>query len=84
LAFSKDICKEKGTLVFNVSDVFNSRKRQSITSNPNIESPTSINDQTFQWRVRQVSLNFTYRFNQKKKRERPSGGGFEGGGEGVF
>ena len=66
LAFSKDVLKEKGTLVLNVSDVFNSRKRQSITSNPSIENPTSISDQTFQWRVRQISLNFTYRFNQKK------------------
>ncbi len=84
LAFSKDILKEKGTLVLNVSDVFNSRKRQSITYNPSIEDPTSINDQEFQWRVRQISLNFTYRFNQKKNqrnRQRRSGGGYDEGGE---
>ncbi|MGB0880533.1 MAG: outer membrane beta-barrel protein, partial [Polaribacter sp.] len=84
LAFSKDVLKEKGTLVLNVSDVFNSRKRQSITSNPSTENPTSISDQTFQWRVRQISLNFTYRFNQKKnqrQRGRRGGQDFEGGGE---
>ena len=88
LAFSKDVLKEKGTLVLNVSDLFNSRKRQSITSNPSIENPTSISDQTFQWRVRQISLNFTYRFNQKKNqrdrnqrnRNNDDGGGEEFGG----
>lgn len=83
LAFSKDILKEKGTLVLNVSDVFNSRRRQSITYNPSIDDPSSINDQEFQWRVRQISLNFTYRFNQKKNQRQRKGRGqdFEGGGE---
>ena len=84
LAFSKDIFKDKGTLVLNVSDVFNSRKRQSITSNPSIENPTSISDQTFQWRVRQISLNFTYRFNQKKNQRRRNSSprdNDDGGGE---
>ncbi len=84
LAFSKDVFKEKGTLVLNVSDVFNSRKRQSITFNPSRDNPTTINDQEFQWRVRQISLNFTYRFNQKKNqrdRQRRGGDDFEGGGE---
>tara|TARA_R110000787_G_scaffold234375_2_gene341241 strand:+ start:726 stop:3203 length:2478 start_codon:yes stop_codon:yes gene_type:complete len=81
LAFSKDVLKEKGTLVLNVSDVFNSRKRQSITFNPSRENPTSINDQEFQWRVRQVSLNFSYRFNQKKKKEREGREDYDGGGQ---
>tara|TARA_R110001632_G_scaffold23425_5_gene66334 strand:+ start:6494 stop:8971 length:2478 start_codon:yes stop_codon:yes gene_type:complete len=81
LAFSKDVLKEKGTLVLNVSDVFNSRKRQSITFNPSRENPTSINDQEFQWRVRQISLNFSYRFNEKKKKEREGRQEFDGGGE---
>ena len=58
-----------------------SRKRKSTNYNPSIENPTSINYQESQWRVRQVSLNFTYRFNQKKKqqRDRRSGEDFEGG-----
>lgn len=85
LAFSKDILKEKGTLVLNVSDVFNSRRRQSITYNPSIDNPSSVNDQEFQWRVRQISLNFVYRFNQKKnQRNRRRGNGgqdFDGGEE---
>ena len=81
IALSKDVFKEKGSLVLNVSYVFNSRKRKSTNYNPNKENPTSISYQESQWRVRQVSLNFTYRFNQKKKqqRDRRSGDDFEGG-----
>lgn len=70
LAFSKDILKEKATLVLNISDVFNSRKRNSLSYVPNRDNPTNISDQTFQWRMRQISLNFTYRFNQQKKEQR--------------
>lgn len=84
IALSKDVFKEKGTLVFNVSDVFNSRKRKSTNFNPSIDNPTSISYQEFQWRVRQVSLTFTYRFNQKKnqrQKRRQGGDDFEGGGE---
>jgi outer membrane receptor protein involved in Fe transport len=81
IALSKDVFNEKGTFVFNVSDLFNSRKWRSTNFNPNKENPTSINYQESQWRVRQVSLNFTYRFNQKKDqgRERRGGGDYEGG-----
>ena len=84
LAFSKEVFKEKGTLVLNVSDLFNSRKRRSVNYAPNRDNPTNISNQTFQWRERQISLNFTYRFNQKKKQERggrdsnDGGEGFEG------
>ena len=81
IALSKDVFSEKGTLVLNVSDVFNSRKWRSTNFNPNKENPTSINSQESQWRVRQISLNFTYRFNQKKNqgRERRGGEDYEGG-----
>ncbi|MDB9947998.1 TonB-dependent receptor [Flavobacteriaceae bacterium] len=80
IALSKDVFSEKGTLVLNVSDVFNSRKWRSTNFNPNKENPTSINSQESQWRVRQISLNFTYRFNQKKNqgRERRGGEDYEG------
>jgi len=78
LAFSKDLLKEKATLVLNVSDLFNSRKRELLTYNEDRISPESITDLTFQWRVRQISLNFTYRFNQKKKREKRKGNGGNG------
>ena len=75
LAFSKDIFKENATIALNVSDLFNTRKRKSTSYSPTTESVGE-----FQWRQRQVMLNFTYRFNQKKKRERPQGG-YDGGGE---
>ncbi len=79
LAFSKDILKEKGTLALNVSDLFNTRKRESTDI-----SPTTISENEFQWRKRQVMLNFTYRFNQKKKMERPQREENGGGEEGIF
>ncbi|TSE09033.1 TonB-dependent receptor domain-containing protein [Aquimarina algiphila] len=65
LAFSKDVFKEKGSLTFNISDVFNSRKRMSTST-----TSTFISDSEFQWRERSFNLSFTYRFNQKKKRQR--------------
>ncbi|AWH73350.1 TonB-dependent receptor [Dokdonia sp. Dokd-P16] len=73
LAFSKDILNDNATLALNVSDVFNSSKRQSFTTTDSFTS-----DSEFQFRVRSVNLAFTYRFNQKKKRERGSRGGGEG------
>ncbi|AEE19572.1 outer membrane receptor protein involved in Fe transport [Dokdonia sp. Hel_I_63] len=72
LAFSKDILNDNATLALNVSDVFNSSKRQSFTTTDSFTS-----DSEFQFRVRSVNLAFTYRFNQKKKRERGSRGGGE-------
>jgi hypothetical protein len=65
LALSKDILKDNATVSLNVSDVFNSRKRQSFT-----ETPTFTSDSEFQWRKRQVNLSFIYRFNQPKERQR--------------
>ncbi|WP_242009140.1 outer membrane beta-barrel family protein [Robertkochia solimangrovi] len=62
MAFAKDILKDNATITLNVSDLFNSRKRQSFTQNPN-----SSSDSEFQWRVRQVNLSFVYRFNQSKR-----------------
>ena len=82
LSFSKDLFNEKASLVLNVNDLFNSRKRESTTylynNNGVLES---INEGEFQWRERQISLSFTYRFNQKKKRERPQREFNGGGGE---
>lgn len=68
LAFSKDILKDKGTLALNVSDVFNSRKRIMETLIPGSISSYA----EMQWRVRQVTFSFTYRFNKpKNEREKP-------------
>ncbi|MCT4698307.1 TonB-dependent receptor domain-containing protein [Tenacibaculum haliotis] len=83
LAFSKDILKDKASLVLNVSDLLNSRKRESTTYYGGRDNPSTISNGEFQWRERQISLSFTYRFNQKKKRERPQGGGQNSGGEGF-
>ena len=65
LAFSRDILKGKGTLSFNIDDLFNSRKRTSETFTDTFNQKSE-----FQWRERQFRLSFAYRFNQKKKRER--------------
>ena len=62
LAFSKDVLKDKGTISFNVSDVFNSRKRTVETFLPGVVNSYS----EMQWRERQFILSFTYRFNKPK------------------
>lgn len=65
LALSKDVLKEKGTITFNVRDLFNSRIRRSITD---IEGFYS--ESTSQWRPRQFRITFTYRLNQAKQKQR--------------
>ena len=79
LAMSKDLFNEKASINLNVRDVFNSRKRQQTTFVDGVFEQFS----EFQWRERQITINFTYRFNQKKKRGRNGrgGGDFDGGGE---
>lgn len=74
MAFSKDLLKDKASIAFNVSDLFNSRKRQSETF-----TGTFASDSQFQWRERSFNLSFTYRFNQQKKRQEREGG--SGGGD---
>jgi outer membrane receptor protein involved in Fe transport len=64
LAFSKDLMKDNGTMVLNISDVFNSRKRQGTSYTTFSETYGE-----FQWRERQISLSFVYRFNQKKNQK---------------
>lgn len=71
IAMSKDLFGDNATIGFNVSDLFNSRKRRSFTLTDDFSSDTE-----FQWRERSFTMSFTYRFNQKKKRER---GGRENG-----
>lgn len=61
LAFSKDVLKDKGTISFNVNDVFNSRKRIQDLNLPTVNSYSEM-----QWRVRQITVSFTYRFNKQK------------------
>jgi outer membrane receptor for ferrienterochelin and colicins len=82
LGFSKDVMKDKATVAFNINDVFNSRKRKMETLIPDlIQSYAEM-----QWRQRQFTLSFTYRFNKPKndkerepRRESEDGGGdFQG------
>lgn len=76
---SIDFLKKKGTITLSVRDLFNSRKWRSI-----IDTPEYYSESEFQWRSRQVQLNFSYRINQKKKRgERSGDEGFDGG-DGEF
>ena len=74
LAFSKDLFNDNATIGFNVSDLFNSRKRRSFTATDSFTSESE-----FQWRERSFNMSFTYRFNQKKERQRNGrqGGDFE-------
>ncbi|MDY7393923.1 TonB-dependent receptor [Aureibaculum sp. 2210JD6-5] len=72
LAFSKDLFNERASITFNISDVFNSRKRSMESFTPTFNS-----DSEFQWRQRSFNLAFTYRFNQKKKRQEGRQEGFD-------
>jgi REP element-mobilizing transposase RayT len=79
LGFSKDVLKEKATVALNINDVFNSRVRRY----ENFIDGQVETDGAMQWRVRQITLSFTYRFNKtKNEREnnRPRRGGEDGDG----
>jgi outer membrane receptor protein involved in Fe transport len=76
--FSFDMLKGNGTVSFNVKDVFNSRKRRSVSYGENF-----VSESEFQWRSRYFRVSLTYRINQKKKRgEERDFDSFDGGGEG--
>jgi hypothetical protein len=79
LGFSKDVLKGKGTLAFNVRDLFNTRKYRGETFNNGFYEKSD-----FQRRSRTTQLSFTYRLNQKKRtrktnRSNRSGDGDDGG-----
>lgn len=80
MAFSKDVLKDKGTIALNVSDLFNSRKRITETNLPTQNAYTEM-----QWRERQITLSFTYRFNKQKnereKQPKRTGSESDNGGE---
>jgi outer membrane receptor for ferrienterochelin and colicins len=83
-AFSKDILKDKATIAFNISDIFNSRIMRSYTylqNDTTFESQKSYSE--MQFRKRQFNLSFTYRFNKAKgERDKNAQPRNEGGGEG--
>jgi outer membrane receptor protein involved in Fe transport len=78
-AFSKDILKDKATVAFNISDIFNSRIMKSYT---HLEGQTSYSE--MQFRKRQFNLSFTYRFNKAKnerEKQAPKNENNDSGGE---
>ncbi|WP_035674404.1 outer membrane beta-barrel family protein [Flavobacterium sp. 83] len=78
-AFSKDILKDKATVAFNISDIFNSRIMKSYT---HLEGQTSYSE--MQFRKRQFNLSFTYRFNKTKnerEKQAPKNENNDNGGE---
>ena len=75
LAFSKDLFKEKASIAFNISDLFNSRRFKGETN-----TDTFFSTRDMQFRGGQTyNVSFTYRFNQQKKRNRENGGRGNGG-----
>jgi outer membrane receptor for ferrienterochelin and colicins len=85
-AFSKDVLKDKATIAFNISDIFNSRIMKSYTylqNDKTLESQTSYSE--MQFRKRQFNLSFTYRFNKPKNdRDKNTAPKNEGDGGGEF
>ncbi|MDX2249559.1 MAG: outer membrane beta-barrel family protein [Bacteroidia bacterium] len=76
---SKDILKQKGTINFRMTDIFNTSLFRFESSGENFYIYREG-----QWRQRrQVFVSFTYRINQEKdkrgQRQRDGGGDFEGG-----
>ncbi|PVX44396.1 outer membrane receptor protein involved in Fe transport [Flavobacterium sp. 103] len=78
-AFSKDLMKDKATLAFNISDIFNTRIMRSYTY---LENQTSYGE--MQFRKRQFNLSFTYRFNKSKSDKEKTQPKNEGGGDADF
>lgn len=62
LSMSKDVLKGRGTITFNVLDVFNTRRMRSISEGINFYT-----DSDFQARRRQFNLTFNYRIKQAKQ-----------------
>lgn len=77
LGWSKDLLKDRATLTLSVRDLFNTRYRRNFATGENFERFSQ-----FQWRERQITLDFTYRLNQQKQRTPRRGN--QGSGEGDF
>lgn len=66
LSMSKDVMKGRGTINFNILDVFNTRRMRTITEGADFYTAGD-----FQGRRRQINLTFTYRINQIKQAKKP-------------
>lgn len=62
-SISKEFWKNKATLTFTATDLFNSNKLKRT-----INTSVGITDNVFQWNERFFVLNLNYRFNQKEKK----------------
>jgi hypothetical protein len=60
-ATSVDIFKTRGTVTLSVSDLFNTRRRRSVSADETFRS-----EDNFLWQARSFILSFNYRFNQQK------------------
>ncbi|MDR1876268.1 MAG: outer membrane beta-barrel family protein, partial [Flavobacteriaceae bacterium] len=65
LGISRDVLKGQGTILFNIQDIFNSRMRKSETFGEDFYRYSEM-----QWRPRQFTLSFTYRFSKDVKNDR--------------
>ena len=76
IAFSKELFNDNASLTFNVRDLLDQGGWKTETFNQ-----TFYNDSEYRWRQRSYTLNFTYRFNQKKNQNRRQmrSGGYEDG-----
>lgn len=66
-SLSKDVLKGRGTINFNILDVFNTRKMRSISEGINFYT-----DSNTQMRRRQFNLTFNYRIKQSKQVKKAS------------
>lgn len=64
---SADILDNNGTLTLSGQDIFSGRVWRSV-----VNGETFSRESDYQWRSGQVTLTFSYRINQTKKRERPT------------
>lgn len=62
VSMSKDVLKGRGTINFNVLDIFNTRKVRSIMNGTNFHTESQ-----FQARRRQINLTISYRIKQTKQ-----------------
>ncbi|TYR38380.1 TonB-dependent receptor [Sphingobacterium phlebotomi] len=83
VAVRQDVLAGKGSVMFNVRDVFNSQRFRMENN-----LPTQFNQRESRWMRRMFSLSFTYRFGiqdlTKKREDRGGDSGMDEGMEGGF
>ncbi len=80
IALKKDVFNKKASIMFNVRDVFNSRKMQGFTETPQLNSNFE-----HRWMKRMFTLSLSYRFGSqdlnKLKKKETNTNEINGGGE---